>query len=441
MARRSPAPSPGLAHIVTVGTTPAGSPGDVVRALASDIRSLEPGFVSVLATVDAKSNAELLVAECGVPAGKHRIVLLASHHALDEAFQKANEELYRLEKAGYGPDRVVVHYTSGSKVVSAAAVLAAVSHDVKTLRYLLPGVEKNDPSKPVRTTPRAVLAGRELREATALLLEMRFRQATLMAERIEPSLLSRADRAAREAIATLAPLYGLWDNLHAAAFVEAWPDSGPLVAPNNPLAHFAIPANVLPAMKVIARAQKSDGQYPLEILHEVYNSVIRRIREQRLDDALARLYRTAELYAQHLLLKDCGIRSDNVDIRRVPPRKRTFFEAQRRLDDTTIKLGLRASFELLNVLSHPVGISWASDTRFHESLKERREQILAHGTKPCSPGSLLRFEASLRTLILSAYPKFFDECAARQFPWVDNAAVLESLRAESGERSDEVVEG
>lgn len=430
--RAASASAEGLAHVVTIGTTPPGAHSDVVDALTADLKGLKPAYVSVVATPDSEANAKRLLKGIGMKAATSRIVLVRSHQSLDDAYQGVGEELDRLASLGFERNRVVLHYTAGTKVMAAGAVLAAVSHDVIALRYMAAG-PKGKPSEPIETFPRAVIANYELNEATEFLFELRFSKAAQMTENVDTTLLSKARREETELVRRLAIAYDGWDAFRPSVFLSEYRTIAKELPKSGRLAAFRVKEEALECLARVAAAENETGKYPEEAIFELYNNALRRLRERRHDDALIRLYRAAELYAQWLLMTEYGLRTDNLDIRRVPPRNRTRYEAQRRLDDATIKLGLRDSYELLDILGHPVGAAFRTDREFQEVLHQRRDLVLAHGTKPCAPETAMAFLRELEVMFEITIPDFKRRAASQQFPFIDNAAVLAQLSEEQAE--------
>jgi hypothetical protein len=190
----------------------------------------------------------------------------------------------------------------------------------------------------------------------------------------------------------------------------------------------------------VAATEDKDSDFPEELLLDMINNSIRRMAERHPDDALIRLHRAAELYAQTVLHQDHGIRTDDVEIRKVPPRARSAFEAERRIDDATIKLGLRKSFELLAVLGNPVGEAYLANEPLRELLRQRRYLVLGHGTRPASMNQALTFLKAVEDLLSLRIKDLRARIRSLQFPWIDNDDVLRRLgRAPAGTESVIVV--
>ncbi|MCB2153761.1 TIGR02710 family CRISPR-associated protein [bacterium] len=421
----------GTAHLVSIGTSfSAPREGDLVDTLIADIKSMKPERLGVLATADSHDNAERLIKGVGINRRRTEIIELESAQSLNEAYTATSAYINRLEELGYDAGHLVVHYTAGTKVMASGMVLAAASSGCQSLRYLYsrgPGAG----SEPVITTAKAVRAEGDLRMARMLMRELRFRAASEILQRFDPELLTKDDANLYRALTDLAPGYAAWDNFRVRTFLRHYRAAR---TKGRAAGEFELSQEAIGALDKVARVEQSVGVYPVELIFDLYNNAIRRLMERRTDDALTRLYRAAELFAQNVLLAHHKIRTDDVDIRKVPPRDRVVFEALRRMDDVKIKLGLRKSYELLAILDNPVGNAFIKNQRLSEVLQERRHLVLAHGTKPAPTKVALDMIDQMKGLLKLEIKDFDDRAALQQFPWIDNESVLARLRTTRNEQ-------
>lgn len=418
----------GAAHVVSVGIAPADK-GGVIDALIEDIRPLKPARVVALGTAAARVNADALFKGLRLAAAKTDFVPITKPAHLDAVYREASAAIAKLEAEGFSPNRIGVHFTAGTKVMSAGMVLAAVSHGCERLRYLAWQGE-GEPSRSIAAAPKAFRAEGDVRLAETLLRELRFRSARDVLAQVNADYLPAPQRKRVHALSALADAYAAWDNFRAADFLKFHRAAGKVP---EPLADLTASSNTLSALKRIADAEKATGVYPVELIADLHNNAIRRLAERRTDDAMTRLYRCAELFAQRILAERHGIRTEDVDIRRVPPRYRVVFEALRRLDDVKIKLGLRKSFELLAYRDDPVGAAFLENRRLQDILEERRRLVLAHGVVPAPASLALELLGELNKLLRVEIPGWEDTANSLQFPWIDNKRVL----ADVGKAGDE----
>lgn len=420
-----PGIAPGAAHVVSVGIAPVGEGGGVIEALVADIKPLKADLVVAVGSAAARPNADLLFAGLNLDPARAEFVQLSKVDHLDAIYREVSDVVSGLEARGYSPKRIVVHFTAGTKVMSAAMVLAAVSHGCERLRYLAWQGE-GEPSKSVAAAPRAFRAAGDVRLAETLLREMRFRSAADVLAQVNEELLTREERSRVKALRGLAQAYSSWDNFRTRDFLKAHRAVGRVPAT---LSEFALSREAAASLRRIVDAERSEGVYPVELIYDLYNNAVRRLAERRTDDALTRLYRSAELFAQRLLSERHKIRTEDVDIRKVPPRHRFEFEAVRRLDDVKIKLGLRKSFDLLAYLEDPVGLAFQNSTRLQEVLSERRRLVLAHGVMSAPALLALDFIREFGALLAIELPRWREDAARQQFPWIDNERVLADVAA------------
>ncbi len=418
----------GLVYILTVGTSSTSFTSNLIDALIDDLKGLNPSRLILLATKDSQTNAERIIEGLKLKKNATKIVLLKSADSVDEAYMVTNSEITTLENEGIPASQIVLQYTSGTKVMSAGAALAAVGHEIHGLRYLL-AKGKGEPSEPVTTAAKAVLADRTPRVALNLFREFRFRVAYEQLRDADFSLLPKEKQQESETLKELSLAYGEWDSFQYQEFQKHLDTLNKKIAKTSPLAEFQLSKNHLNTVKQICLSLEKPYEFPEELLVDMWNNAIRRLIERRADDAYIRLQRAGELYAQKVLWEEYQIRTDEVEIRKVPPRYRTGFEALRRFEDATIKLGFRKSYELLYLLGHPVGKAFSEADELARILDERRDLILVHGVRSAKISAALDFMAGLSKIFQLTIPKFEEEAEKNQFPWIHNSEVIAHLKS------------
>ena len=123
---------------------------------------------------------------------------------------------------------------------------------------------------------------------------------------------------------------------------------------------------------------------------ELFQNATRLAKQQRFDDAVARLYRTIEVIIQITLRWEFNLSTGAIPPDQMPMAHLTEEIKQRlqgTLKDGYYKVGLMLSFEILKGLqaSHPIA-QWYDVKTNHEALKKnidaRNQSILAHGFRP-----------------------------------------------------------
>lgn len=399
------------ALICTVGTTLEGRT-DILDALSDEIRGLGPAQAIFIVSHQSKPNAEQVAAAISDGGPEVGYVQLTSSHDLNEAFTRTSEAIRLLLSRGFTSDQIFVNYTSGTKVMSAGAVMAAVFHQCQQLRYLYQ-VTASSPNELVTTRPEAVFAYRDLLLASSLIREMRFTSAVDLLSRIDRTFLFEGDAQSVDALRETALAYQYWDTFRPVDFISKMQS---LPADNDMVACFKVSDPVLAMLAEIARAMQQRQYSPLTFA-DMMNNARRRQMEGNLDDAAARVYRALEMLAQWVLLR-YDINTNDVDTRRVPPRYRVAYEAMRSMDDGVVRIGMRKSYDLLAILGAPLGHRFAENSDMVQLLQSRGDSILAHGTKSISDDECSRLIAAAHALFSEEIAEFDTLCRSLQFPWL-----------------------
>jgi len=119
-----------------------------------------------------------------------------------------------------------------------------------------------------------------------------------------------------------------------------------------------------------------------ELVVDLLLNAERRAIQAHYDDAVARLYRATELFAQIRLEKEYQISTSDLKLDQLKNDIRTYYETRVR-DDGKVILGLREDYELLLRLKDPIGkVYEAQKSKIINALTKRNQSIGAHGTTP-----------------------------------------------------------
>ena len=399
------------ALICPVGTTPDGRK-DILTALSDEIRTVRPDLVLFVVSDDSRANAEIVARESGMRPDACEYLHLPSPHDMNLIFRAINDALRSLRARGFRSTDIAVNYTSGTKVMSAGAVVAAIFNQCREARYLYH--EAGADNRTVTTQLEAVSAFRDLLVGRHLLQEMRYQSAADVFSRIDPSLLSEHDVAALKALRILACAYFYWDNFNYAAFVETMRQ---VPRDAEAVRKFLVSDETLALVEQLAADGAASRITPVSVA-DMVNNAARRLKEGKYDDAIARVYRALEMLAQWALMEQ-GIDTDDVDTRRIPPRHRVGFEAMRSLEDGLVRIGMRKAYELLAALGHPLGEQFQTHGALAQTLQRRRNSILAHGVSPLERADCEQLFAAAHDLFVNTIPEFDSLCSRLQFPWLE----------------------
>jgi CRISPR-associated protein (TIGR02710 family) len=297
-----------------------------------------------------------------------------------------------------GPSyRVVVDPTGGTKCMS-SALASQAQRWVCTFSYVGGGERTKDGvgivvsgKEQVLNTynPWERLGYQALDDALLLFNRAQFASVAALLDTALPTVQDHARKRELQGIRTLAEAYDLWERFehrHAEKSLRG------VEKYENDL-RSALGDSELESLLAAVRAHLQylgtipDGPSQALVLDLLANADRRR-KEGRFDDAVARLYRAIEAYAQHRLLELHGIASGAAPLDEVPaPLKEKWAPHAR---EGLLKLGLQDDYELLGALGDPAGERFAGlklDDREHSPLVSRNHSILAHGFSPINERS------------------------------------------------------
>jgi CRISPR-associated protein (TIGR02710 family) len=401
-----------MAHalICTVGTH-LESGDDLAEVLAAEVRAVAPDFVLLLCSRSSRDQAREVARSAGLLPSRFEIVEFQSPHNLNNIFEKTNDAIRSLRVRGFAPEDISLNYTTGTKVMGSAAMLAAVMNRCREMRYLFDNGSAG--GQTVVTTPEAVTAFGDLLLARRLVREMRFLSARDLLSRIDSTHLSPYDKESLNALREVAIAYHHWDSLRHREFLDTIRG---VPADLEPIGKFLVGPQTLAMVGQIAD-DLGARRYSPPVFADMINNAGRRQLEGKFDDAAARAYRALEMLAQWALARE-GIDTDDVDTRRIPPRYRVNYEAMRSMDDGQVRIGMRKAFELLALLNTPVGVRFEADKDLMAMLQRRSESILAHGTTPINDADCTSLLEKTREFFAAELPDLDRLCDNLRFPWL-----------------------
>ena len=406
---------------MTVGT---GTRPDVyiVKPLVKSIMDSRPDYVVLVVTQQSLRFGQDIVKELGLSEDSFSIEVLKEFDDFQSVFRSVNEIFEKLRKLGFNQNEIQVDFTSGTKAMSSGVVLSAIYNECESVKYITGqrknGIVVDDTERFVSVFPSMVFLLHDIQMAKQFITELRFATAGEMLGKVRPEILNDFERAYVKNLLVIAKAYLAWDVFdHAAALrnLEKVDWSVPELEPFKPSSH------ILEALKQITRSQGKEKNYLL--LLDLFNNATRRGREGKYDDAVARLYRATELFAQQLLADErFSIDTSDVDLCKVPESLRATLEKQRSELDGKIRIGMEMDFMLLKELGHHVGEKFFEDKQLRGQLSERNYSILAHGLRPIRKSLYKKLHSSVVSLFETEIPNFSSDAQALQFPWLQAAA-------------------
>jgi len=380
--------------IVSVGGTP--------QALIPSLREYKPAFVCFFTSQQSVDKVPEIKQNLDFCFEDYKVVLDDVNDLL-HCYEKALACCDFFERKRVPPEEVLVDYTGGTKVMSAALALLAVSKGF-SLSYV-GGAERDkgglgqviDGKEQVfaQANPWEVMAIDEIKRVVLLFNKFQFEAAEKALEDAINKVRKEDLKHYFESLRKLCQGYFLWDRFaHKKAMAplkEGLEELRRYAAISGDKGASSLAAKVeenLQFLKEFSANSKDFSQPSRWHLLDLLANAKRRSEEGKYDDAVARLYRSLELLAQLKLREKYGIDTGNVDLSRLQQRLKTseIVGKLRRnhLDrsDGKIKLGLKAAYNLLYELGDELGKQYDTCKDIAGVLAARNASILAHGFTP-----------------------------------------------------------
>ncbi len=311
--------------------------------------------------------------------------------------------------AGRHAADVVVEFTSGTKPMSAAAVLLGVAREAGRLSYVT-GHRDETGRATVSTDVRGIEPDRVLAHRRLRLAVEHFHAGSYAAARDIAQPLCRSERLPDEqlraialSICLLAEAYEAWDRFDykaAAAKLRDsqryWPrERSADVRPGGPsvmwtwVEHGGRLAANYELIRAVLDAVRA-GRFAPEIAGDLLANADRCLKREDWDDAVVRLYRACELLAQIRLWSTYEQKTGDIDPARLPePLKAEYTERKEACGGRKLELGLQGAYRLLEQLGDPLGKEFARRYGTHDRrgelqglLSSRNNSLLGHGVVP-----------------------------------------------------------
>jgi CRISPR-associated protein (TIGR02710 family) len=399
--------------IMSLGGTP--------EPLIKSIAAFCPDKIIFFASHDSVPLSQTIL--CG--AGKKpaaEFVITDNPNSLVECYSKARECIDRAQKTGISAHDIMVDYTGGTKVMTAALLLASLGRSFR-FNYV-GGTMRNKNGLGIvvdgheqlfsESSPWALFAEEERRQIVTLFNCRRFsaviEMITSLDRKLPPNIQHYFDF-----VLSLAQGFLLWDQFnHKSAqrylekgitalekYLNIYPGSeleGFLSGVKTCKTHLD---NLLSSTHDL---QKFDRTLILDLL----NNARRKMQDKRFDDAAARIYRALELYGQILFKQVAHCDNSKVKPSVIPEKIRAEFE-RKYFDSYTkdLKLPLKATFECLREMGHEAGERFFKNKKEIENIQSNRNySILAHGINPVTEKAAQSIFAKVSEFVQET--EFFD---------------------------------
>jgi len=308
-------------------------------------------------------------------------------------------------KTIYPEAQIIANYSGGTKTMSAAMALVGIVTEEWDLSLnkgpRLDIIKIKSGDIPVVINKWQIFAEQSLVSAAKTLENYDYALADaiisgLLSHPLEPSFERRLLRARQLCVA-----FDRWDKFEHEKALE-------LLQPyDKDFFAYIIP------LKRILKKTKTTGY---ELVGDLLNNAERRATQQRYDDAIARLYRATELFAQIRIEKTKGYKLVKLTLKELDEELRPEYRKYMKENDRLL-LGLREDYELLYKMKDPIGNEFKeNEGSLLEALKYRNSSILAHGIITLKEKDYNFVSERLRGFILKAAKKIDLHLELKQLP-------------------------
>lgn len=352
------------------------------------------------------SKGKAIVYQAGLEKAQYTVVTVSDPDDLNQCYSVLLD-LNKQINEQFGEDcQITANYTGGTKTMSVAMALIGMLTEKWDLainkgpRLDLIKVRSGD--TPVIIEKWLLYCENQLKLAKKEISDFDYGYADAVISEILNHPLDKFNRDNLLEGRILCESFDLWDKLnHRRAFE--------LIA--NCQSRFS--DSTIALKKIIGKNKNANGY---EIVGDLLNNAARRAHRGLYDDAVARLYRATELFAQIRLEKQFGYKSDELKLTDLPDNLRPVYKTRVR-DNNRLLLGLHDDYELLLKLNDPVGTQYALQKyKIINVLKKRNDSIFAHGLKPLEQIDYREVRKVLGGFIDEASKAISISCTIPQFP-------------------------
>ena len=361
---------------VGVGEDREKATDSLAHGIVFSIRNSNPTTICFVVTKESMEKTFPLIKNYMKELPEHDFILLdeKDKEDVERVYKKIREKIGTYQNEDY---EVVIDFTSGTKAMSAGAVLAGTEKNCN-IRYIIGererGIVIKGTEKSFEISPIYFFINRQEELIKQLFNLYQFTSCGEIILGIKQKISKKEIVEKMEKYQKLANAYSMWDKFNHQKALEILQEVG---------REFDTGENKR-FLNLLNKAERKEEF----LIADLLNNAWRRMEEGRYDDAVARLYRCIEMVAQYRLKKEHGIDSSKIiflDLRSKLPEDNKLIEKWRSKanGEGVIKLALQQDYELLKDLGDELG-SGKENKELNNLLKKRNESILAHGVTPIS---------------------------------------------------------
>ncbi len=320
---------------------------------------------------DDKPTLPAIPVQCGLVAGQYTLAITVSDD-LDQVYLDCMQAIKK-NLRDFPNAKIVADYTGGTKSMTTGLVLAVLQYPEIELQ-LVTG-SRADLVRVRDGSQASALANIEQIRFQRLLVPYRQcweRYAYSEAEAGLKQIAAPRDEQLRGSLTRFRELsraFSEWDNFNHGAALEILQAYAP-----------ALPGEMKPFIGMAMRlTDKDPKKRDAARLYDLFLNALRRARQGRYDDAVARIYRLIEWTAQWLLLHQCDIDTSDVKEEQIPVGMQLTQNREQRW-----QAGLFNAWQLVKAKTTGAASTFIAEHEdpLQNHIKIRNQSILAHGFTP-----------------------------------------------------------
>jgi CRISPR-associated protein (TIGR02710 family) len=377
------------ALIISVGIGPG-----IEHSIDISIKQHNPELIIFICSERSTETLEREVQGIKIKKFPNSQIVLVDEEDFEKAFDQIKDTVEALMRSGYSSKEIFVDFTAGTKVMSAALVVAAVIYHLEGITYVTGKRDRDgrvlSGSEKVVTInlERVIRLTSFKKDIPAYFNAYQYKASLDIIEGCKNlgELLSKEERKQVEETESLVKGYQQWDRFnHDEALIEL-----NKINQENLKMNIEFLSELIEERKRLSKRvyhlQLKDNLPTPSLLVDLLENARRRVEEGNYDEAVARLYRAIEAAAQLHLVETYHQNPSDFQPQllkdKLPPDMLKKYEMLKK-DKSKVQLGLMDLYKLIHTLepSNPL----ASEQILEElktCLQSRNDSILAHGFKP-----------------------------------------------------------
>ncbi len=313
-----------------------------------------------------------IVFQAGLTSSQYDVLTVEDPDDLDECYEKLLKLADMIETQHGKNCRIIANYTGGTKTMSVTMALVGLLTEKWDLsinigpRPDLIKVKSGD--VPVRIDKWRVFCQTQIESVRKSIRNFDYAFAHYLITEMLQHSLDKTFRIKLLAAAQLCQAFDLWDKFEhdkALALLESYG------------AYFS--QHIITLKQILKKQRKVCGY---EMVGDLLNNATRKAHRRYYDDAVGRIYRATELFAQIRLKKQYRYDTSNILLTDLPENLQKQY-ISRVKEKNKLILGLQEDYELLSKLKDHVGQKYFQQKKeIKDALSYRNNSISAHGLKP-----------------------------------------------------------